>query len=64
MPGMDGLEAIKRIRAQNLIDVPIVAVTALAMEGDREKCLAAGANEYLSKPIKLKQLATLIQQFL
>jgi PAS domain S-box-containing protein len=63
MPGMDGLEAIKRIRAQNLIDVPIVAVTALAMEGDREKCLAAGANDYLSKPIKLKQLATLIQQF-
>jgi PAS domain S-box-containing protein len=64
MPGMDGLEAIKRIRAQNLIDVPIIAVTALAMVGDREKCLAVGANDYLSKPIKLKQLATLIQQFL
>jgi len=36
--------------------------TALAMEGDRDRCLEAGANDYLSKPIKLKQLATIIQQ--
>ena len=39
-------------------------MTALAMAGDREKCLEAGANNYLSKPIKLKQLATIIQQIL
>jgi signal transduction histidine kinase/ActR/RegA family two-component response regulator len=65
MPKMDGLEAIRHIRKHpQLIGVPIVAVTALAMNGDREKCLSAGANDYLSKPIKLKQLATIIQQFL
>ena len=64
MPRMDGLEAIKWIRSNHSTDVPIIALTALAMTGDREKCLAAGANDYLSKPIKLKQLATVIQQFL
>jgi signal transduction histidine kinase/CheY-like chemotaxis protein len=65
MPGMDGIEAISLIRQQSeLADIPIVALTALAMEGDREKCLAVGANEYLTKPVKLKQLNTTIQQFL
>ncbi len=64
MPVIDGLEAIKRIRASDFQDLPIIAVTALAMTGDRERCLEAGANEYLSKPIKLKQLATIIQQTL
>jgi CheY-like chemotaxis protein len=65
MPIMDGLEATKQIRRDpNLINTPIIALTALAMEGDRDRCLAAGANEYLSKPIKLKQLATVIQQLL
>ena len=65
MPTMDGLEATKQIRLDpNLIHIPIIALTALAMEGDREKCLAAGANEYLAKPIKLRQLTTTIQQFL
>ncbi len=65
MPGMDGLEAIGRIRQNpQLAEIPIVALTALAMEGDREKCLAAGANEYISKPVKLKQLNTIITQFL
>jgi PAS domain S-box-containing protein len=63
MPEMDGLEAIKYIRSKKF-SVPIIALTALAMTGDREKCLEAGANDYLSKPIKLKQLATVIQQFL
>ncbi|WP_434684411.1 PAS domain S-box protein [Pseudanabaena minima] len=63
MPEMDGLEAIKYIR-NDKFNIPIIALTALAMTGDREKCLAAGANDYLSKPIKLKQLATIIQQFL
>jgi CheY-like chemotaxis protein len=65
MPVMDGLEAIKQICLDpNLADIPIIALTALAMKGDREKCLAAGANEYLSKPIKLKALADTIQNIL
>jgi CheY-like chemotaxis protein len=65
MPVMDGLEAIKQIRLDpNLVDIPIIALTALAMAGDRERCLAAGANEYLAKPIKLRQLNSAIQQIL
>jgi len=57
MPEMDGLEATKRIRAGQLRNknqqqhIPIVAVTAQAMRGDRERCLAAGMNGYLSKPV-------------
>ncbi|MEG4454395.1 PAS domain S-box protein [Microcoleus sp. N9_A1] len=65
MPGMDGLEAMQQIRLDpNLVDVPIVALTALAMTGDRDRCLTAGANDYLSKPVKLKQLAATIQHLL
>ncbi|MBN3870486.1 GAF domain-containing protein [Nostoc sp. JL33] len=65
MSGMDGLEAMRQIRLNpNLIDIPILALTALAMTGDRDRCLEAGANEYLTKPVKLKQLATTIQQLL
>jgi signal transduction histidine kinase/CheY-like chemotaxis protein len=65
MPKMDGLEAIRYIRAHpQLTTVPIVALTALAMSGDREKCISAGANDYLPKPVKLKQLANSIQQLL
>ena len=65
MPKMDGLEAIRHIRERpQLRDVPIVAITALAMNGDREKCLNAGATDYLTKPVKLKQLSTTIQQHL
>jgi signal transduction histidine kinase len=65
MPKMDGLEAIRHIRNYPpLWDVPIVALTALAMSGDREKCLEAGATDYLSKPFKLTQLATTIQNIL
>lgn len=63
MPVIDGFEAIKRIRSKQFT-MPIIALTALAMTGDREKCLAAGANDYLSKPIRLKQLTTLIEQLL
>jgi CheY-like chemotaxis protein len=64
MPGMSGLTAMERLRADAvpaLRAVPIVALTALAMRGDRERCLAAGANEYLTKPVSLKQLAATIE---
>jgi PAS domain S-box-containing protein len=65
MPDMDGLEAISLIRADaSIAAIPIIALTALAMEGDRERCLAAGANEYLSKPIKFRQLNSAIQRIL
>ena len=65
IPVIDGIEAIKQIRLDpNLVNIPIIALTALAMAGDREKCLAAGANDYLAKPIKLKTLADTIWSIL
>lgn len=65
MPGMDGIEAMEHIRRDpNLTNIPIIALTALAMKGDRESCLAAGANDYLIKPMKLKQLEATIQKLL
>jgi CheY-like chemotaxis protein len=64
MPEMDGLEAIRRIRADSAKDVasvPIIALTALAMPGDRERCVEAGANVYLTKPVGLRELLRTIQ---
>lgn len=63
MPGMDGLSAIQQIRANpdRLASIPIIALTALAMPGDREHCLAAGADDYLSKPFSLNELMTTIK---
>jgi len=65
MPVMDGLEAMKQIRQiPSLVNIPIIALTALAMTDDREICIAAGANEYLAKPVKLSQLTNTIHQLL
>lgn len=62
MPVMDGLEAMRHIRRHPAIaTTPIIALTALAMEHDRDRCLAAGATDYLSKPVKLKQLLGMIE---
>lgn len=65
MPEMDGLEAIRLLRANPRFAItPIIALTALAMPGDREHSLAAGANEYMSKPVSLKILVQAIHRFL
>jgi CheY-like chemotaxis protein len=65
MPKMDGLEATKRIRALPEVGfVPIIALTALAMQGDADLCLEAGANHYLSKPVSLPWLQKTIESFL
>ena len=62
MPGMDGYETIRRVRAQSEWErVPIIAVTAKAMKGDREKCIEAGASDYCSKPIDIDQLMSQIR---
>ncbi len=63
MPKMDGLTATRQLRKKyDKTVLPIIALTAFAMPGDREKCLAAGANQYISKPISLKHLLVTIQQ--
>jgi PAS domain S-box-containing protein len=65
MPDMDGLEAIRQIRANSSIaEIPIIALTALAMSSDREKCIQAGATDYLTKPVRLKWLVELMQSLL
>jgi HAMP domain-containing protein/CheY-like chemotaxis protein len=65
MPEMDGYETIRRIRAKSQWrSLPIIALTAKAMKGDRESCLAAGASEYISKPVDIDQLIALVRVWL
>jgi CheY-like chemotaxis protein len=66
MPVMDGYEASRAIRALSgeARHVPIIALTANALEGDRERCLAAGMNDYLTKPLKRERLRTALEQWL
>jgi CheY-like chemotaxis protein len=64
MPVMDGFEATARIRSSGASwqHIPIIAMTANAMSGDREACLKAGMNDYISKPFQLQDLADTIQK--
>ncbi|MFJ7978210.1 response regulator [Peribacillus sp. NPDC096379] len=65
MPEMDGYETMRRIRSTGQFnDMPIIALTAKAMKGDREKCLKAGASDYVSKPLKLNQLLSVLRVWL
>jgi CheY-like chemotaxis protein len=65
MPEMDGYETIRRIREKpKFRQLPIIALTAKAMKGDREKCLEAGASDYVAKPVNTEQLLSLVRMWL
>jgi CheY-like chemotaxis protein len=65
MPEMDGYESTKRIKANKAFSkLPVIAVTAKAMTGDREKCIEAGASDYISKPVDIDQLLSLLRVWL
>ncbi len=65
MPRMDGFEATQKLRMDSEFkDTPIIALTALAMPNDRQRCLEAGMDEYISKPVNLKALVKLIRSIL
>ena len=66
MPEMDGFTATSEIRKRERLHgnhIPIVALTANALEGDRERCLAAGMDDYLSKPVKLEALQGALEKW-
>lgn len=65
LPGVDGFELIRQLKAHPLWqNVPVIAVTAMAMAGDRDRCLSVGADDYLSKPLNLEKLMTTVRSFL
>jgi CheY-like chemotaxis protein len=65
MPGMDGYQTMAAIRAMpKFSDLPIIAVTAKAMQGDREKSLQAGASDYITKPVEPEKLVAVIRTWL
>ena len=63
MPEMDGLDAAKRIRERWPDGPKIIAITAYAMQGDREKCIASGMNDYITKPVNLEELRSVLESY-
>jgi two-component system cell cycle response regulator DivK len=64
LPGIDGMEATSRLKSSpDLCQIPIVAVTAAAMRGDRERIMAAGCDDYLQKPIDNEELVNTVKRF-
>lgn len=64
LPKMDGMEVVSRIKADSAINhIPVIALTASAMRGDRERFLAAGCDDYLSKPIQVLELLDKVNQY-
>lgn len=65
MPEMDGYEAIEKMKSDHeLKDIPVIAITAQAMTGDREKCMQAGADGYISKPVDVDELLQLLNELI
>jgi CheY-like chemotaxis protein len=65
MPEMDGYEAMRRLRSEKrFAKLPVLALTAKAMKGERERCMEAGASDYLSKPVEPEKLLTTLAQWL
>ena len=65
MPNKDGYQTIEEIRKDlGLVKIPIIAVTAKAMLGDREKCIDVGANDYVTKPVDTERLLSLLKVWL
>src|ERR1019366_4869253 len=65
MPEMDGYEAMRRIRSQiKFKNLPVIALTAKAMKDDKQKCIDAGANDYITKPIDVERLLSMMRVWL
>ena len=66
MPVMDGFEAVNTIRnsAEAWRHIPVIAITANALSGERERCMNAGMDEYLSKPVKMEDLGKMLERFI
>ncbi len=63
MPEMDGMEATKEIRRRGYVVIPIIALTAHAMKGDREKCIEAGMDDYITKPVKRENVFEILEKY-
>jgi two-component system, cell cycle response regulator DivK len=64
LPKMGGIEVVQEVKADpTLQDIPVIALTASAMQGDKERFLEAGCNDYLSKPIQVQQLIQIVETY-